>query len=77
MKERPILFNDMELKKCPFCGYDADTDMGDLGGWFVACELCNCVLGEMTRLDDEGFIVNAGVFNTEQEAIEAWNRRVK
>lgn len=54
-----------KLKMCPFCGGEADCNNNSLmqGGkfkWSVEC--CGC-----------GVITSA--FNTEEEAIEAWNRR--
>ena len=61
-----------ELKKCPFCGgeaiihtVEANThvfakQMTDYGGGtFIECRKCTCALSG----------------ETEEEAIEAWNRR--
>lgn len=59
-----------ELRKCPFCGGEAtvseiqDTWQNDTGHWYILCDECSCCLG--------GY----GEFTTEEEAIEAWNKRV-
>ena len=50
-----------ELKHCPFCGGEASTYVAYDDGYYVCCDECGCGLP---------------VFNTEQEAIEAWNKRV-
>ena len=50
-----------ELRKCPFCGGEADTYPYDFSGWYIGCSECSCDLG---------------VFDTKEEAIEAWNKRV-
>lgn len=61
-----------ELKVCPFCGSAAYlTEGGDGEGWLVSCERCYCVMGEGYDLR-LGF---HGMFKTEEEAIQAWNRR--
>jgi hypothetical protein len=53
----------MELKKCPFCGGVVELYRND--GRF--CVICNpCLEG--------GFY---GLFYSEQEAIDAWNRRAE
>ena len=59
-----------ELRKCPFCGGEAtaseiqDTWQNDTRHWYILCDECSCCLG--------GY----GEFTTEEEAIEAWNKRV-
>lgn len=58
-----------ELKKCPFCGgeaeaysYDAyDGYQGDLAVWRVQCQQCRAFIQRGTK----------------EEAIEAWNRRAE
>jgi Lar family restriction alleviation protein len=50
-----------ELRKCPFCGGEASTYVAYDDGYYVCCDECGCGLP---------------VYNTEQEAIEAWNKRV-
>lgn len=58
----------VELKPCPFCGGKADVLIvpsyleGGKSGWLVKC-LCGCC-NQMPHM-------------SKQEAMEAWNRRVK
>lgn len=49
-----------ELKKCPFCGGEAEI-IGCESAWIV-CKEC---------------YAKTGIFNTKEEAIEAWNRRME
>ena len=53
----------MELKKCPFCGCEAIAHMDEswYWEWEVICIKCGCTLGH---------------FDSEEEAVEAWNKRV-
>jgi Lar family restriction alleviation protein len=50
-----------ELRKCPFCGGEAETYSYYFNEWYIGCRECSCDLG---------------VFDTKEEAIEAWNKRV-
>ena len=50
-----------ELKPCPFCGGEAETYPYYFNEWYIGCSECSCDLG---------------VFDTKEEAIEAWNKRV-
>ena len=50
-----------ELKRCPFCGGEAETYPYYFNEWYIGCRECSCDLG---------------VFDTKEEAIEAWNKRV-
>jgi Lar family restriction alleviation protein len=50
-----------ELKPCPFCGGKAETYDYYFNEWYIGCVECSCDLG---------------VFDTKEEAIEAWNKRV-
>lgn len=34
--------NEIKLKRCPFCGGEAELDIDDLGIWFVRCKKCFC-----------------------------------
>ena len=51
-----------ELKPCPFCGGEAIIDGCDETLWIVICKECNASIGYK---------------ETEQEAIDAWNRCVQ
>ena len=57
-----------ELKPCPFCGGEAYIDREDCYGvqddyYMVHCEKCSLQFGFCS------------MFESEEEAIEAWNRR--
>ena len=57
----------MELKRCPFCGGKAEVLKVNYDRYrIITCNLCRIKFGILTR---------SGAFHTEQEAIEAWNRR--
>ena len=63
-----------KLKPCPFCGEDPKIIQAEprirryKGPWYcVICCECDLYLGF-----DEDY---GGLFDTEQEAAEAWNRR--
>lgn len=58
--------HDDALKRCPFCGGQCWTTMSDVQSrlWMVYCGDC-----EAMNVD------TAGGFNSEQLAIEAWNKR--
>lgn len=65
--------NDNELKPCPFCGYNADIEfIGHPLKYYIECCYCECVLGLVIYDCD---INNYAIFNTKQEAIDAWNIR--
>lgn len=51
---------EIELKRCPFCGGEADVGVGNFGGKVCYCEVCFAQGKECEK---------------EAEAIEAWNRR--
>lgn len=51
-----------ELKPCPFCG---SKDLELLGHFSIRWVACNSCYAE------------SGSYDTDEEAIEAWNRRVK
>lgn len=51
-----------DLKPCPFCGGEAQT-LRNGSWWFVACK--------------SPFCCDMGMFDTEAEAIEAWNTRAE
>ena len=70
------------LKPCPFCGGEAKTVLADtyphrgmLHSWFVACKdsECGCELG-FYGMDENG---TCGTYETEAEAIAAWNTRAE
>jgi Lar family restriction alleviation protein len=51
-----------ELKKCPFCGDERHAVYPHQGRFIVCCRGCGVKLG-------------FGLYKTEQEAVEAWNKR--
>lgn len=57
-----------DLKPCPFCGGEARTGyaINDYNRWGVECTKCGAVVEVATWL---------GVFDIEENAIKAWNRR--
>ena len=59
-----------ELKPCPFCGGKAKTAyaINDYNRWGVYCKHCGCSV----EIEDW-----KGVEDTEENAVEAWNRRAK
>ena len=65
MKSKKVGDNTMtELKqypKCPFCGREASIYVTYDDGYYVCCDECGCCLP---------------VYNTEEDAIREWNRRV-
>lgn len=57
-----------ELKRCPFCGSKAEIEHKRvLETWIVQCSNQSCPASYMIGAD----------YDTEGEAIEAWNRRVE
>lgn len=59
----------IELKPCPICGEEVITTQEDLDGltaddWYIYCEHCSLFFGYWRQ------------FESEDEAIEAWNGRV-
>lgn len=70
----------IDLKPCPFCGSEADTEI-DLGGGTMHIYCTGCQV-EMSK-DMEG-IASSGSFSTFptmagaiDELVEAWNRRME
>ena len=59
----------MELKPCPFCGYEAEISGGRFDGKatsYVMCKRCGA-MGE--------FFFVSPKYASDDRAIEAWNRR--
>ena len=52
------------LKNCPFCGHAPEVQQWQ-EGWYVECMNPACDVEPVTRDD----------FDTEAEAVAAWNRR--
>ena len=50
-----------ELRRCPFCGGEAEIVELGKHVWSPRCMQCECKLNQ--------------VYRTQQQAIEAWNRR--
>ena len=49
-----------KLRECPFCGGEAECYELILEGWLCGCKKCGVAFHKLT----------------EEEAIEAWNKRV-
>lgn len=57
-----------DLKRCPFCGHVAESrKKRGIDRWIVECTNPTCPASYMIGWD----------YDTEEEAIEAWNRRAK
>ncbi len=59
-----------KLKKCPFCGDDGHIDVTDgivKDHYYPRCGTYNCVGNNNGWVD----------FETEEEAVEAWNKRAE
>lgn len=65
------MVDDKTLLPCPFCGGEART-MKQYR-WWVFCPECMCDLG-FEGMDENGCY---GHYDTEAEAIEAWNTRAE
>ena len=61
-----------EIKNCPFCGGEAIIDMDVQEDYYVSCKKQNCY--GYVEPDGEFGYVNIE-FETEEEAIKAWNTR--
>lgn len=55
-----------ELKPCPFCGGEATLSYNTAYGFCPWCDNTDCILNDLTH-----------GYETEEEAIEAWNRRAE
>ena len=68
-----------ELKPCPFCGADAEVIESEYGmyetGYAIYCTHCSLKLGVDGRLSEA--YEWTPVFDTEAEAINAWNKRAE
>ena len=68
-----------ELKPCPFCGGEAEVAEGTYTAWeegySVRCRHCALTFGASGRLG-ECYEWSCS-FKSEEEAIEAWNRRAE
>ena len=56
-----------KLKPCPFCGGKAEVRTDENEEYYVSCTKCFTLVGYCTD--------TWGEYETETEAIEAWNRR--
>lgn len=66
----------IELKPCPFCGGKANIGYGRIASHeaivTITALCCNCHIGIFKYRSKEN---EWNTFQTEEEAIEAWNRR--
>lgn len=63
---------DSKLKLCPFCNGFSFIEGDKDSGYCVLCSDCYCIIGEYFK---NSSCVSKGIFKTEQEAIDAWNKR--
>lgn len=62
-----------ELKPCPMCGGEAITLYSSRNDkWAVACKECQLLLGYL----ESDYYGDYFEFNTQEEAIKAWNKRI-
>ncbi len=59
------------IEPCPFCGGEAITRLNNK--WWIHCDNCTCEIG-FEGMDENGYY---GHFDTEAEAIAAWNTRAE
>lgn len=67
---------EIKLKPCPFCGGKAEICKDNYNNYLVSC-CCGVIMG--VELEDGCELVDGwrATFNTMEEAIEAWNRRIE
>lgn len=53
----------VKLKSCPFCGGEVLLEVNTLSQYFISCNRCNLIACFSDKEE------------TEEETIEAWNRR--
>ena len=68
-----------EMKPCPWCGEKEylriEIEKNNL--YSIMCENCDILFGaELKAFDDSTYII-IGIFNSHNDAIEAWNDRSK
>lgn len=59
-----------ELKPCPFCG-NYNVSVKGIKKYWVSCPKCGCE-GPTNR---SRLLINYGLWETEEDAIRAWNHR--
>ena len=67
MTEQEVRKYTTQLKPCPFCGGKVNTTWNTKYDWQIACENESCFLHED--------VILYKAFETEEAAVEAWNRR--
>ena len=66
-----------ELKKCPFCGKNAELCKDDFGKFLIQCKSCNVYIGVEV---ESGIPLKHGwkaTFETIDDIVSVWNRRVQ
>lgn len=61
---------DLRIKPCPFCGGGGAATVWHYGYWSIKCSLCE-------RDNKNACEQDWGEFDSEEHAIEAWNRRAE
>ena len=66
---------DIKMKKCPICGNSVDLCMDDYGKFMVMCAPCGLYFGIEVEMGVPLVDGWRAKLETEEKAIEAWNRR--
>ena len=68
--------NNKELKPCPFCGGEVKGYADNHKKSMIECKSCNMYFGIQLEIGCELVEGWKATFDTKEELIEAWNRRV-
>ena len=68
--------NEVELRKCPFCGGKVIGYLDNHLKAMIHCKTCNMYFGIKLEIGCELKEGWKATFNSKEELVEAWNRRV-